>query len=179
MAGGDNLWGAANFWNQDLYSAISWSEYSHILQAFRILYKVIVVKFVKVVDCNTFYDELLYYIAWEGPIWDGNVLRFYGASTSQVIGACNEIMDDDDGQMIFGDLVGLKLPDIRLTDEEKPRKNLIQETCSVRGSNPGPLRDRRACYHLFHRGGQNLLRGKLLELQIPVTSQFFSCSAIS
>ena len=30
--------------------------------------------------------------------------------------------DDYDGQMIFGDLVGLKLPDIRLTGEEKPRK---------------------------------------------------------
>ena len=43
-------------------------------------------------------------------------------STSQVIGARNEmiIMDDYDGQMMFGDLVGLKLPDIRLTDEEKP-----------------------------------------------------------
>ena len=28
--------------------------------------------------------------------------------------------DDDDGQMMFGDLVGLKLPDICLTGEEKP-----------------------------------------------------------
>ena len=28
--------------------------------------------------------------------------------------------------MMFGDLVGLKLPDIRLTDEETPRKNLTQ-----------------------------------------------------
>ena len=40
------------------------------------------------------------------------------------------IMDDNDGQMIFGDLVGLKLPEIRLTGEEKPRKNL---TCPDRG----------------------------------------------
>ena len=32
------------------------------------------------------------------------------------------IEDDDDGQMIFGDLGGLKLPDICLTGEEKPRK---------------------------------------------------------
>ena len=32
------------------------------------------------------------------------------------------IMDDDDGQMIFGELMGLKLPDIRLTGDEKPRK---------------------------------------------------------
>ena len=38
------------------------------------------------------------------------------------------MMDDYDGQMIFGDLVGLKLPDVRLTGEEKPRKNLTQET---------------------------------------------------
>ena len=38
-------------------------------------------------------------------------------------------MDDNDGQMLFGDLGGLKLPDICLTGEEKPRKNLTQETC--------------------------------------------------
>ena len=77
-----------------------------------------------------------------------------GASTSKVIGARNVMMMDDyDGQMIFGDLVGLKLPDIRLTGEEKPQKNLTQETCPDRGSNPGPLRDKRTCYHLFHSGG--------------------------
>ena len=52
--------------------------------------------------------------------------------------------------MIFGDPVGLKLPDICLTGDEKPRKNLTQETCPDRGSNPGPLRDRRACYRLLH-----------------------------
>ena len=56
------------------------------------------------------------------------------------------IIDVNDGQMIFGDLRGLKLPDICLTGEEKPRKD--------RGSNPGPLCDRRACYHLVHSGGQ-------------------------
>ena len=38
------------------------------------------------------------------------------------------MMYDYDGQRIFGDLVGLKLPDIRLTGEETP-KNLTQETC--------------------------------------------------
>ena len=63
-------------------------------------------------------------------------------------------MDDNDGQMIFGDLGGLKLPDICLTGEEKPRKNLTQETCPDRGLNPGPLRDKRACYHFLHSGGQ-------------------------
>ena len=79
---------------------------------------------------------------------------FKGASTSKVIGARNEMMMDDyDGQMIFGDLLGLKLPDIRLTGEKKPRKNLTQKTCPDRGSNPGPQRDKRACYHLFHSGG--------------------------
>ena len=61
--------------------------------------------------------------------------------------------DNNDGQIIFGDIGGLKLPDVCLTGEEKPRKNLIQETCPDRGSNPGPLRDKRACYHLLHSGG--------------------------
>ena len=56
--------------------------------------------------------------------------------------------------MAFGDLLGLKLPDICLTGEEKLRKNLIQETCPDRVSNPDPLCDRRACYHLLHNVGQ-------------------------
>ena len=46
--------------------------------------------------------------------------------------------DDNDGQMIFGDLGGLKLSDICLTGEEKPRKNLTNETCPDRGSKPVP-----------------------------------------
>ena len=79
------------------------------------------------------------------------IFGFKGALTAKVIGDRNEMMMDDyDGQMIFVGLVGLKLPDIRLTGEEKPRKNLTQETCPDRGSTPGPLRDKRACYHLFH-----------------------------
>ena len=60
---------------------------------------------------------------------------------------------DNDGQMIFEDLVSLKLPNICFTDEEKPRKNLTQETCPDRGSNQGALRDRRSCYRLIHSGG--------------------------
>ena len=52
--------------------------------------------------------------------------------------------DDNDGQMIFRDLGVLELPDICLTGEEKPRKNLTQEACPDRESNPGPLRDRHA-----------------------------------
>ena len=49
-----------------------------------------------------------------------------------------------------GTFVDLKFPDICLTGEEKPRKNLTQETCTARGSNWGQLRDRRACYRVFH-----------------------------
>ena len=63
------------------------------------------------------------------------------------------IMDDNDGEMIFGALGNLKLPDICLTGEEKPQKNLTQETCPDQESNLGPLRDRSACYHLTHSGG--------------------------
>ena len=62
------------------------------------------------------------------------------------------IMDDNNGQMIFGELGGLKLPHICLTDEKKNQNNLTQETCPDRGSNPGPLRDRHACYRLFNSG---------------------------
>ena len=54
-----------------------------------------------------------------------------GASTSKVIGAHrpNEMMMDDyDGQMIFGDLVGLMLPDFRLTGEEKPSPRKLVQT---------------------------------------------------
>ena len=46
--------------------------------------------------------------------------------------------DDDDGKMIFEDLGGLKLPEICLTSEEKPRKNLTQETCPEPGIEPRP-----------------------------------------
>ena len=46
-----------------------------------------------------------------------------------------------------------KVSHICLTGEEKPRKNLTQETCPDRGSNLGPLRDKRACYHLLNSGG--------------------------
>ena len=35
----------------------------------------------------------------------------------------------------------------------KTQKNLTQETCPDRGSNPDSLRDKRACYNLLHSGG--------------------------
>ena len=66
-------------------------------------------------------------------------LGFKGSSTSKVIGAHNEMMMDDYvGQMIFGDLVGLKLLDIRLTGEEKPRKKPHPGNLSQLGFEPGP-----------------------------------------
>ena len=37
----------------------------------------------------------------------------------------------------------------------KNPKNLTQDTCLDRGSNPGPLRDKRACCHLPHNGGRS------------------------
>ena len=39
--------------------------------------------------------------------------------------------------------------------EGKPRKNLTQETCPDRGSNPGPLHDKHACCCLAHSSGQH------------------------
>ena len=42
----------------------------------------------------------------------------------------------------------------------KPRKNLTQETCPDWGSNSVPPRDRRACYRLFHSGGQKFTSNK-------------------
>ena len=46
--------------------------------------------------------------------------------------------DDNDGEMIFGDLGGLKLPDICLTGEEKPPKKPHPVNLSRLGIEPGP-----------------------------------------
>ena len=46
--------------------------------------------------------------------------------------------DDYDGQMIFGDLRGLKLLDICLTGEEKPRKKPHPGNQSRPGIEPEP-----------------------------------------
>ena len=46
--------------------------------------------------------------------------------------------DDYDGQIIFGDLGGLKIPDICLTDEEKSRKKPHPGNLSRPGIEPGP-----------------------------------------
>ena len=75
-------------------------------------------------------------------------MRQYFRSLTPVM----NVDDYNDGQMMLGDDRGLKLPDICLTGEKKLRKNITQETCPDRGSNPGPLNDRRACYRLAHSG---------------------------
>ena len=46
--------------------------------------------------------------------------------------------DDNDGQMIFGDLGGLKLPDIYLTGEKKTPKKSLPGNLSRPGIEPGP-----------------------------------------
>ena len=46
--------------------------------------------------------------------------------------------DEYDGQMIFGDLGGLKFPDICLAGEEKPRKEPHPGNLSRPGIEPGP-----------------------------------------
>ena len=47
------------------------------------------------------------------------------------------MMDDYAGQTIFGDLAGLKLPDIRLTGEENPEKTSPRKFVTT-GIEPGP-----------------------------------------
>ena len=79
--------------------------------------------------------------------------RQYTPSTHSVIRTRRIWNDDYDGQMIFGDRGSLKFPEFVLQVRKNPEKNLTQETCPDRGSNPDPLRDKRACYHLLHSGG--------------------------
>ena len=88
------------------------------------------------------------------------------------------IDDDNDSQMIFGDFGGLKLPEICLTDEEKHRENLTQETCPDRGSNPGPLRDRRACYRVAHSSGLKWLRKIILKIMRSNNVGFLDISIV-
>ena len=49
-------------------------------------------------------------------------LYIRGFRARQHLRSLAPVMNDYDGQMIFEDLVGLKLPDICLTREQKPRK---------------------------------------------------------
>ena len=102
--------------------------------------------------------------------------RQYTPSRHSVISTGQIWKDDHDGQMILGYLGCLKFPDICLTGEEILRENLAQEICPDRGSNPGPLRDKRACYHLLHSGGHRSYRGPQ---SIPILSKFYPVSIIT
>ena len=83
-------------------------------------------------------------------------LRSQGASTAQVIVAnMNDDDDDNDGQMIFGELGAESFLTFVLEARKTPGKNPTQETCPNQGSNPGPLRDRRACYRLVDCRNKN------------------------
>ena len=64
--------------------------------------------------------------------------RQYTPSTHSVIPTRRIWNDDDDGKMIFGDIGGLKLPDICLTGEEIPRKKPHPGNLSRTGFEPGP-----------------------------------------
>ena len=70
--------------------------------------------------------------------------------------------------MMSGDRLGLKFPDICLMGEEKPQKNLTQETCPDRESNPGPLRERRIRYPLLHNSGYAISTVDINVLVIPI-----------
>ena len=81
-------------------------------------------------------------ICWQTLYWECKIpivcmyvyLRFKGTSTAQVIGTHMNDCDDNDGQMIFGDLGDLKFPDICLTGEEKPHPGNLSRL----GIEPGP-----------------------------------------
>ena len=62
----------------------------------------------------------------------------------------NDDYDSSDSRGPWGPKVSWHLSD---RWGKTPKKNLTQETCPDRRSNPGPLRDKRACYHLLHSGG--------------------------
>ena len=79
-------------------------------------------------------------------------LRFFGASTSQVIGAHNEWLWMIMMAKWYSGTLGSKASWHLSHRWGKTPKNLTQETCPDQESNPGPLRDRRACYHLSHSG---------------------------
>ena len=83
--------------------------------------------------------------------------------------------DDYDGQMIFGDLRGLKLPEICPAGEEKPLKNFTKEIFPDRGSSLGPLRDRRACYRLLYSGTRILPEDQLYSPHLDRKISDFIC----
>ena len=64
--------------------------------------------------------------------------RQFTPNTHSVIPTMRIWNDDYEGQVIFGDLVCLKFPDICLTGEEKPRKKPHPGNLARPGIEPGP-----------------------------------------
>ena len=73
---------------------------------------------------------------------------------------------DNDGQMMFGDLAGLKLPDICLTGEEEPRKTSPSKLV------PTGVRTRARCV----TGAHATACSTSVDLQITYAMLFDSCS---
>ena len=86
-----------------------------------------------------------------------------GFRTCQHLRSLAPVMNDDDGQMIFGDLVGLKLPDICLTGEEKPRKTSPRKLV-LTGD-----RTRARCMTSAHA----TTCSTAVDFRVPVTDPFF------
>ena len=78
--------------------------------------------------------------------------RRYTPSTHPFILTRRVWKDDYEVQMIFGDLVGLKRPDICLTGEEKPRKKTSLRKPVATGDRTRAPAWQGACYRLFHSG---------------------------
>ena len=90
--------------------------------------------------------------------------------------------DDCDGQMIFGDLGGVKFPDICLTGEEKTPKKPHPGNLSRPGIEPGPatwqarmlpLAPQRWTYRLFHIKKTVLVLWRILLSQSEISVILF------
>ena len=87
-----------------------------------------------------------------GHLWDSTNMK---DNTHQAY--THSYQQGEYGMMITGTLWAKSFPTFVLQVRKNPEKNLTQETCPGRGSNPGPLRDRRTCYHLLHSGGHVII----------------------
>ena len=101
------------------------------------------------------------------------------------------VMNDYDGQMIFGDLVGLKLPDIRLTVRKNLEKKPHPKNLSRSGIEPGPAawqarmlppaprycdQERKGATRLFHVHGTLKCFTTMI---LPPKNAVWACSILS